>query len=194
MISFSASSKFGHSGQYIARITGRHKQYTFEREFIGRKGGKRNEETTADVDDPGLYECCDVDKHGKESRYYLVLEAEGNLIKLRSDKEDAMTIGKAMEAGRSLQEIVVVGKNDDNTFYYEIVSAKEAEKRQTAQTLDTAIEQCWAILQPLPLKEAKKVLAALKIKLTPATTDPAPAAEQGVLTEPSAASEQGEPC
>jgi hypothetical protein len=54
---------------------------------------------------------------------------------------------------------------------YEIVTAKEAEKKQSAQTIDTALDGCWAILKTLPLKDAKKVLAELKIKFTPPKDD-----------------------
>ncbi len=60
MITLSASADFGKTGQYVARIVGRDSKFTFNREFIGRKFGKRNETSQADVDDPGLYECCDV--------------------------------------------------------------------------------------------------------------------------------------
>lgn len=244
MISLSASADYGLSGQYIAHITGRHPKYTFDRQFIGRKGGKRNEVSEADVDDPGLYECCDIDKkHGKESHFYLVLEINGNLHKFKSDKEDAMTIAKALDAGRPFNEIVggytadpeaveakkeldyfkglvitegspdwmgrmerpltisqkvgqfaagstvdqkelqpVVKSEIDRltkrleelasndkypTGAYEILSKKEAEKKQAATNIQTAVEQCWAIMQALPVKDAKKVLAELKNKVTP---------------------------
>lgn len=36
-----------------------------------------------------------------------------------------------------------------------------------AQTIDTATQQCWAILQALPEKDAKKVLASLKVLVSP---------------------------
>lgn len=244
MISLSASADYGLSGQYIANITGRHPKYTFDRQFIGRKGGKRNEVSEADVDDPGLYECCDIDKkYGKESRFYLVVDIGGDLYKFKTDKADAMIVAKALDAKRPFNEIVVGTKADPeaaalNAEYkslkdlsivegdldwigrmgrsvtlaqkvghfesgvtveqqklqpvvksemerinarlkelaaedkfpnnrYEIVTAKEAEKRQSAATIDTALKDCWTILQTLPAKDAKKVLAALKDKMTP---------------------------
>lgn len=56
MISFRADAAYGYGGkQFIARVTGRHPKFTFAYEFIGRKGGKRNEDCEADVDEPGLY-------------------------------------------------------------------------------------------------------------------------------------------
>lgn len=244
MITLSASSDYGLSGQYIARITGRNTKYTFEREFIGRKCGKRNEMTEADVDDPGLYECCDIGrKKGKESRFVLVLEVEDELYKFTCDKSDAMTIAKELDSGRELDEIVIgrladqeavevkkeldylnsliiiegypnwislmetkatirqkvgdfdVGATVDQKELqpvvkseidrlnnklkdlesqnrrpirdYELISKKEAEKKQAAQTFQTALDSCWQILQSLPTKDAKKILSELKNKLNP---------------------------
>lgn len=230
MISLTASADYGLSGQYIARITGRHPKFTFDREFIGRKGGKRNEVTEADVDDPGLYECCDIDKkHGKDSRFMLVLEVGDTLVEFKCDKEDAMIVAKALDAGRPLNEIAsghmadpeaietkkglsylkglamtenslvisqqagqfTAGSTVDQATIkseidrlsshletlnkagkfsakgYELLSKKEAEKKQATQTIQTATEGCLAILQSLPTKDAKKVLAELKNKINP---------------------------
>lgn len=164
MIRLNASAAYGEKGQYIARITGRDSKFTFAREFIGRKGGKRNEETSADVDDPGVYECCDIDrKRGKDSRFVLVIkQADGTLVSRRSDKEDAMAIAKQIDAGRDFSDIVA-----DDGSGYEIVDKKEAEAKQQAQTVQTATEGCWVILQTLPEKEAKKVLKTLKDRVSP---------------------------
>lgn len=166
MINLSAKADYGLSGQYIARLTGRHSGYTFNREFIGRKGGKRNETTEVDVDDPGLYECCDIDKRdGKSSRFYAVVEIGGTLHRFRLDKEEAMKIAKEMDGGRRF-DTIVVGR-PTNPPSYEILGKKAAEVQQKAQTLATAVEQCWTILQALPVAEAKKVLTQLKTRLTP---------------------------
>jgi hypothetical protein len=114
MISLSASSKYGFTGQYIARITGRNSKYTFEREFIGRKSGKRHDISTADVDDPGLYECCDFDKYGKHSNFNLILEVDGSLGEFGCQKEDAMEIAKALDSRRSFSSIVSICNPDSD--------------------------------------------------------------------------------
>jgi hypothetical protein len=107
MITLTASADYGHTGQYIACLTGRDPQFTFQRTFIGHKGGKRNETSTVDVDEPGLYECCDISrKHGKEPRYILVVDVNDDLIGLPSDKEDALKIARALES-RPFSDIVV---------------------------------------------------------------------------------------
>jgi hypothetical protein len=211
MITLTASADFGFSGQYVARITGRDSKYTFSREFLGRKGGKRNEDTTADVDDLGLYEVCDVTKRGKDSAFWLVIEGRAGMARISCSKEDAMKIAKEMDAGRRFEDILAVtpydvearalreriktetapysdertamqaeldamiaaGRNPATT--YEIVSAKVAEKKQSAQTIETATAACWAALESLPAKDAKAILAVLKARLTPApVAEPTP--------------------
>ena len=244
MITITAKADFGMSGQYVARINGRDSKYTFNREFLGRKSGKRNETTEADTDEEGLYERCDVTKRGKDSSFLIILTINGDLYAFKSDKEDAMKIAKEMDSGRKLAEIVSGKLSDEEakilaeklkklrgvipfspneydldrlipadllpvevsnpdklplrtrdvletlkevekatserlavlasegkypTRSYVIVSAKEAEKKQSAQTLDSAIESCWQILQMLPEKDAKKVMSALKLKISPKT-------------------------
>lgn len=247
MISLSASAAFGKTGQYIAHITGRDSKWTFNREFIGRKCGKRNEGSEADVDTPGLYEMRDVDrKNNKDDRYVIILEIDGELCKFMADKEDAMKIGKELDGGRTIQDIVVGHLEDAETKeamedsvrlermlinspseqqlaqritiasdvgefktgetveqgklqpvikaelekakakhlqlraqgkyakrFYVLIDKKEAEAKKAAATVDEATNQCWVILQALPQKEAKKVLAALKDKVTPPKEKPA---------------------
>ncbi len=237
MISFSASARYGYGGkQFIARITGRHPKFTFAYEFIGRKGGKRNEDCSADVDSPGLYITRDIDSKGRvDDDYYVVFECDGVLHKDSCDKDDAMKIGKAMDAGRSFDSIIQVWPADPlakllklhrdqmaksanhepdhlvtvaegstlidlmgvqagqqvmtgsmrvvrqneiarltplATVYasprWEFATPKEAAKIAAAQTIDTAMKSCLAILQSLPEKEATKVLTQLNIMVSPA--------------------------
>lgn len=99
MIKFSASASYGNGGkQFIARIVGRHKTFTFQREFIGKKGGKRNEDCSADVDEPGLYETRDIDRKGKDDdTQYLVIETPAGLVKWSVSKDDAMKIAKELD-------------------------------------------------------------------------------------------------
>jgi hypothetical protein len=165
-IKLSASADYGLSGQYVARILGRNSKFTFNREFIGSKSGKRGEFTSATVDDAGLYEARDVTRKGKLEHYLLVIEVDGELKLLKSDLDDAMKIAKALDDGRSIQNIVRYNANNPAADY-DILTPAQAAKASVASTVETAIEICWAALEPLPPKEAKRVLAALRAKLNP---------------------------
>lgn len=175
-----AKSDYGKSGQYVARINGRDSKFTFDREFVGRKQGKRNEWTEFETDEPGLYESCSVRKRGKDSTYVLIVdtkcperlaEYDCPLKQHYCDKADALKIARALENGRKFDEIVesVNEKQEDGSIDYQwrIMSAAEAKKQLAAQTVETALDGCWEILQSLPTKEAKKVLAALRKKVSP---------------------------
>lgn len=168
-VSLSASSDFGHTGQYVARLTGRNSKFTFEREFIGSKSGKRGDYSSAEVDDPGVYELRNVTRKGKVDDYRVVIEFDGELHKLVSDKPDAMEICKALDAGRSFSDIVHAGRNDEGKVYYEILSASQAKQVDTSD----AVAQCLALLQTLGPAQQKAALKALRVALTPA----APAGE-----------------
>jgi hypothetical protein len=161
MITLNASARYGYGGkQFIARITGRNSKFTFDYEFIGKKGGKRNESSEADVDDPGLYICRDIDSKGRVEDRFRLIVGEGDAQKVvRTDKEDAMKIAKAMDSGRRFSDIV-----DDHGC---TITERQAEVAATAKTIDEAVASCWAILQALPEKEAKKVLAALRVRVSP---------------------------
>jgi hypothetical protein len=160
-VTLSASADYGHTGQYVARLTGRDSKFTFEREFIGTKYGKRNEGTSAEVDDPGVYEMRDVTRKGKIDKYRIVVELDGELHKLVSDKEDAMAICKQIDAGRPFADIVRASRNDENAVVYEILTAKQAEQAAAASVVD----QCVALLAPLDDKAQKAALTALRAKL-----------------------------
>lgn len=170
MITLSAHADYGHSGQYIARITGRHSKFTFEREFIGRKGGKRNESTYADVDEPGLYVAMDVTRKGKSERFRVLITIDGELRAVRATKEEAMKIAKLLDARASIEAIVRVTDLAQDQF--EILSPAQQAKAAAAQTLESAIETCWTALQALPEGEAKKVLKALKERVSPPKQSP----------------------
>jgi hypothetical protein len=120
MIQLNARASYMEKGQYIARITGRNPEWTFEREFVGERGGKRKEASTADIDEPGLFECCDIDKKSNKVKHYaLVLQIEGggdnDLDEYSCEKEHAMKIAKMMDAGKTLKEIVI-GESDGWSF------------------------------------------------------------------------------
>lgn len=105
-ITLTASADYGHTGQFVARIKGRDSKYTFEREFIGRKIGKRGETTQATVDEPGLYELRDSTRKGKKDRYVLVLPDANNELKSMScDLDDAMMIAKRLDSGEHINQI-----------------------------------------------------------------------------------------
>lgn len=101
-----AESKYGKSGQYIARISGRAPKVQFARTFVGSKSGKRNETTTYETDEVGLYEICDVTKSGKDKSFALVLPWNGGLRRLWSDLEDFLIIAKRLDEGEALDAIV----------------------------------------------------------------------------------------
>ena len=112
VIHLHAESKWGVSGQYIARIIGRAAKYTFNRSFVGSRSGKRREDTIYDTDEPGLFEVCDVTRHGKSKGYFLILPFGDGLYLFRSDLEDAMAIAKRIDAHETLDSIVVVERGE----------------------------------------------------------------------------------
>ncbi len=104
IIRLQASASYGHTGQYVARLTGRDSKFTFAREFIGRRSERTS---TADVDDAGLYEICDVDRRGgKDSTYWVVAKVGDELYKFAASKAEAMKIAKAFDDGRKLEDVV----------------------------------------------------------------------------------------
>jgi hypothetical protein len=119
-ITLEAESKYGFSGQYIARITGRAAKFQFNREFVGNKYGKRSEGSSYETDEVGLYEECDVDKHGKKKSYVLVMPWKDDLRKLYSDMEDALKIAKRMDGGETLEQIVQLELEPMNEAKYAV--------------------------------------------------------------------------
>jgi hypothetical protein len=246
MITLSATARYGFGGkQYIARITGRDRKFTFAREFVGRREGKRNEDSVFETDEPGLYLCCDIDRRGdKEERFRLVLPWEDDVAVWKVAKEDALKIARALDDGRELADCVEVwgfnqeardlrklatelrdkvipaggydwigrirnatgnlppdateeqaeaerarleaelvsqagaaearmaeleaaGKYPDAG--YRLIDRKEAERRKVVQGVESATETCWQVLQVLPEGLAKKVLTALRQRLSSTT-------------------------
>lgn len=177
-ITISATEKYntryapaGAKKAYLARLLGRSISQTFEREFLAK---------SYDFDAascPALLERVDVAKDG--SRYspdYMLLVASGEeVVQFDLEKADAMWLAAQMDAGRNLADCWNEGGR---------VSPKAAAKEQVAVTVTAAIESCWKMLEVLPEKEAKKVLAALKARVSPPKprTDPAIEA-QPVATE-----------
>lgn len=172
-VTLSASADFGHTGQYVARLKGRNSKFTFEREFIGSKYGKRNEGTSADVDDPGVYEMRDVTRKGKVDKYRLVVELDDELHKIVSDKEDAMTVCKQLDAGRAFADIVRASRDGEGKVVYEILTAKQAAQA----ALGDVAEQVVALLRPLDEKAQKATLKRVRELLAPPAAPEAAAPE-----------------
>lgn len=165
---------------YLARITGRDSKMGFAREFLGKDD--------VYIVDPGIYERRETDKKGRsDDSYILVLDCpafpteDGDTLRtFVADKEQATKIAKAMDDGRRIDAIAAVvdaSSKVRSERTWEFVTVKKAESRAIAQTIDAATESCWAILQALPEKEAKKVLAALRVRVTP----PKAAADLGLV-------------
>ena len=105
-ITLSASSDFGHSGQYIARLVGRAARVQFAREFVGKKWGKRNEGTSYETDEVGLYEVSNQTRKGCEREYWLILPWKDELKKIRTDLEDSLAICKRLQDGERIEDFV----------------------------------------------------------------------------------------
>lgn len=170
----------GAKNAYIARITGRDSKMTFAREFIGAE--------RADVDTPGLYETRDVDKkgHGETPEYWLLLPIDGDDVQcVETDKETAMKIAKALDAGRKFDTIV-----DEHG---DLVTPRQAEQRAAAQTIDAAVAACWEVIKELSQKDLKKVIAQLRLMATPKETVAPLASDAPVGIVLDAAQEAGVP-
>ncbi len=104
-LTFRAEAAYGHTGAYVARITGRAPKTTFLRLFVGRKVGRDSE---AIVDDPGLYESQDVDRKGNKLRTYRVVLSVPELGGFRSicvEQDVAQQIAKALGTGQPIEQI-----------------------------------------------------------------------------------------
>lgn len=103
-ITLIAVAKYGYEKkQFVAGIIGRDSKFTFNREFLGRKEGKRGESTSVEVDEPGLYETRDIGSKGATTdEYFLVYPTASGIASHKIAKADAMAIAKSMEKNGSL--------------------------------------------------------------------------------------------
>lgn len=178
---FCASSDFGYTGQYIARIVGRDPKVTFCREFIGTRSGKRNEHTSALVDEPCLIERCNVTRKGKDQAYFIVVrDGEGNLRSLACDRADAMAIAKRLDQREELGEIIGLEPHPEGgenkvglpRLQWSIRTPGEAKRAVAASNIESAVDAIVLALQALPASDQKKALTAARAKLlAPATTE-----------------------
>ena len=108
-ITLTASARYGYGGkQYIARITGRDSKFTFAREFVGTKSGKRRDHSEYQTDEPGLYVTCDLDSKGRKDETYWLIEDDGQdgVKSSTCDREEAMQLAKMLDAGTSFADAV----------------------------------------------------------------------------------------
>lgn len=128
-ISLFAESKWGCSGQYIARLVGRDPKVQFSRQFVGRKSGKRLERSEFETDEPGFFEICDVDKRGKSKEFRLILPWRDGLKSIRTDMADALKICKRLDAGEKLTDVVALelGEPLMRREYYDTCSVCHVE-------------------------------------------------------------------
>ncbi len=146
-INLTASAKFGYGGkQYIARITGRDKKFTFSREFIDRKNGKRRENSEAVVDEVGLYMNCDLTSKGDKNESFAVIgylrsadgtipESSDSLVTTRISREEAMKIAKDMDAGQPAHThpIIITKRNAGYAKTQATKATKEAATNPESQ-------------------------------------------------------------
>lgn len=155
---------------YVARITGRAAgKLKYEREFLG-----------ADVDllegDEGLYERQRGDKKGGSTRWYhVVLSHPDHGLIMSADCEDQLPkIAKLLDDGVTIQDAVEVTdlrpseKTEGLTVFTAVArSASAAKQAAKAQTIDSAVEGCWAEMCNLPEALQKKVLTQLRKRVSP---------------------------
>lgn len=108
-ITLTASASYGFGGkQYIAHVTGRDAKFTFAREFVGTKSGKRRESAEYQTDEPGLYVTCDIDRKGNKDETYWVVEkrSDGSLDNATCTRGEAMLLARLLDEGRDFAEAV----------------------------------------------------------------------------------------
>jgi len=155
---------------YVARITGRASgAVMYAREFLGSQ-------VTLLEGDEGLYERQVGDKKGGCTRYYhVVLSHPEHGLMLSEDCESELPkIAKLLDEGVVIADAVEVtdlrpSKKVEGRMTFTAVARPKAQaaKAAVAQTIESAVEACWAALSDLPEREVKKVLAAVKARLTP---------------------------
>ncbi len=187
MITLMAVSRaYQNNRQFIARITGRDAKFTFQREFVGRKQGKRGDTTEANIDEPGLFEVCDIDKRGNKDSSYAIVVAHpadtNGLIRFwagmhdvdgRSGVDVAMMIAKRMDAGEAISDMIECVEQPEDpakpgvrTWKYRLRAKSEVPAATAAPATGAAVGACWQVLQALPEHEAREVLAALEARLS----------------------------
>jgi len=172
---------------YVARITGRAAgALKYQREFLGQ-------EVTLLEGDEGLYERQRGEKKGGFTRYYHVMlsHPEHGLILSVDCESELAKIAKMLDDGVSIQDAVEVTnlrpseKVEGRMMFDAVARTKtEAKKAAVGQTIDSAVDACWQAMCNLPEKEAKKVLAALKARVSPPKPETAAPAQPETSDQP----------
>lgn len=133
-LTFIASSDYDTAGkQFIARITGRDKKFTFAREFCGRRSGKRNDYTEAIVDDPGLYQIRSTTRKGNADEFRIVWVDGETFTSTIIDESDAMTIAKSGD-----DDYTTLGRRAQIARHsYLIARAEQRDKNETVSVTTT---------------------------------------------------------
>lgn len=160
MITLTATSHNPKFKQYIARLTGRSKKFTYKREFVGRRIGAEQRITEADIDERGLYEICNVTEEGARLwTRYVVLEHDFIVVKLPCSRQHCLYITRQLELGLDINQVC---KTNGKTL--KVLFAKDRKVADKSYKLETVIETCWATLQTLPDREFNFVIRMLKSK------------------------------
>jgi hypothetical protein len=173
---------------YVARITGRASgAVKYQREFLGS-------EVTILPGDEGLYERQRGDRKGGYTRWLVVIvqHAEhGLIIDSNCDEVEFAKLAKLLDEGVLLVDAVEItnlrpSEKVAGRMVFDAVARTKSQAKQAAvgQTIDSAVEACWAAMCNLPEKEAKKVLSALKLRVSPAKPSAAPAESPPQSDEP----------
>jgi hypothetical protein len=150
-IKITAEARYGYEGkQWIARITGRVSgAATFAREFVGVKSGKRGGFTEALIDEPGLYETCDIDRKGNKDYSYVFFDGQR-----RNDGYYGRE--KAMHFAKHLNKLVLIEVPDKDdatktTVVCRVRSELTPEERTVLQGAPVVSEAVRALLEQVAL-------------------------------------------
>lgn len=175
-VELTAEAKYGYEGkQFVARITGRDAKFTFARQFLGRKGGKRGESTSVDVDETGLYVTRDIDRKGNaDETFWLVYAVGSELYFLTVEATEAMGLAKALDVSReeydrqALAAVVaalpaLIAKNKAKAAEFAAIAADESKhestRRNAQQTAEESAARAASQEQRLALLERELVTA-----------------------------------
>ena len=162
---------------YVAKIKGTAAgALRFDREFFGEK-------CIVTEGDEGLYERQRGDKKGGFTRWYPVIlsHAEhGLIIDGDCDEVEVRKVAKLLDQGIDIAdavELTDLRESENNPgnwlFTAKARTSRQATKAKKSATIGSAIEECWSVLLLLPEAEQKKVLAALKKRVSPPKEAPA---------------------
>ena len=159
---------------YVAKITGRAAgAVKYAREFFG-------EEAAILEGDDGLYERQIGEKKGGYTRYYHVLltHPEHGLICSTDCESSVPQIAKLLDAGVAIADAVEVSnlrpsERVEGRMVFDATprTAGAAKRAAKSATIESAIESCMEVLSLLPEAEAKKVLAALRKRVSPSKAE-----------------------